>query len=180
MTFRYAGPCFCRCCGRRSWMFFLYSQIWVHPSLFPLFHELRVAVQQALSDLARLDGDSDQAFQAGVRLGLVEVGDASSGVSLSLVVLLPSKPAETSLLHMYDIEKSNPWSILQPICGGLFFHHIGPPTRFSKRHWRDMEGWRMNSFMSPFFCLLHFSKIRPSWLAITSIFNRKNPSTQQF
>lgn len=36
------------------------------PHYFHCFHELPVALQQALSDLARLDGDSDQAFQAGV------------------------------------------------------------------------------------------------------------------
>ena len=37
-----------------------------------------------------------------------------------------------------------------------------------------MEGRRMNSFMFPFFCLLHSSKIGASWLVITSIFNRKD------
>ena len=79
--------------------------LYVH--CFHCFHELCVAVQQALSDLARLDGDSDQAFQAGA---LVPCGSWRRFILsvVTLVVLFPSKPAETALLHMYDIEKRTP------------------------------------------------------------------------
>ena len=105
---------------------------------FHCFHELTVAVQQALSDLARLDGDSDQAFQAGVRLGLWKL-ETLHPERRYVVCFIAISAAETSLLHMYEIKKRTTGQSYNP-SGGSFLHHFGPPTRFSKDIggiWRD-------------------------------------------